>query len=874
MNNLEEIKNIDIKHIIEKETSLHFKTKGNTHILENCPICSSGQRDGGTSAFSVKKNANYFKCFSCDAKGSPIDFIMSYKKINDKEAIKYLSEKYTDSPTYTPSNEIEKANQTDLSRMLFRIKKNDITPAKNYLISRGIDVELLPPNSYYYNPPYKSKGEEYPDAIIFLDSTETLINKRFIGSKEFRFQGSYKGKIYDRLYKPEIEKVWLHEGVINALSMPENSCISLFTAGNHIDKPEILKPYIEDKIVILCGDNDTSQAQAGQGFNKYYSKFIQKHIRTKEILICKLPPDTDHNDLKQQGRLKDFNSSSGNFETVKGDLSLYTGVMYDISGIYIENKKGDHNLVSDFHIYLKYQLYDKMNDTTDWIIELARTGEPSEFLRITNDEWCSVREFKKALSKKQFIFLGNERDLELIKKHLGRIKQAKVVSVLGHDEDSNGYFFSNKAFYNNKIIAPNQHDIVELNGTSFYMPYIDTNKKVIDNSLRFIHVENSNVDFKTWYNLYYQMWDNGKHQHAVLPTAFYIASLYLDFIFKQKSFFPIYYVHGISNSGKSSLGRSLTCLSGYKQKDINLKQANTAKSLPRIAAQISNAITWFDEYHTELSPDIKGICQSFFDRAGYNRAELTSVLGTNSIDPKSALFLTSNFVEKEDFYLTRYIYHVINEKSHTDSQFKAKKQLDLMQSEGLSSVSIELLKYRDLVISNWENDSKYVFNQLIKKCGNRSIHSRLYENMTLCLTPAYTLIKNGKISLIKTIDELMEIGKNHILHLYKLFGQTSGIDDFWDKLQTLAEDKIIKHDIDYKIDMDLLYLRFQKVHGRYEQRFPNKSVSKDIIKERIETSDYYKDYKKSTWFGSTNTSAMVLDYEKLKDEYNINFLDR
>jgi len=57
MNNLEEIKNIDIKHIIEKETSLHFKTKGNTHILENCPICSSGQRDGGTSAFSVKKNA-------------------------------------------------------------------------------------------------------------------------------------------------------------------------------------------------------------------------------------------------------------------------------------------------------------------------------------------------------------------------------------------------------------------------------------------------------------------------------------------------------------------------------------------------------------------------------------------------------------------------------------------------------------------------------------------------------------------------------------------------------------------------------------------------------------------------------------------------
>jgi len=280
----------------------------------------------------------------------------------------------------------------------------------------------------------------------------------------------------------------------------------------------------------------------------------------------------------------------------------------------------------------------------------------------------------------------------------------------------------------------------------------------------------NNVDFKTWYNLFYQMWDNGKQQHAVLPTMYYIASLYLDFIFGKKNFFPIYYIQGVSNSGKSSLANSLTCLSGYKQKEVNLKQVNTIKSQPRIAAQTSNAITWFDEYHVDLQSDVKGICQLFYDRAGYNRAELDS-LSTNSINPQSALILTANTVEKEDYYLARYIYHPINEKTHKDTQIKAKKELKFLEESGLSSVTNELLSYRNLVISNWENDSKYVYNQLIEKCNDRNIHSRLYENMTLCLTPAYTLIKNGKINLFKSIDEIFEIGKEHILLLYKLMKQ-------------------------------------------------------------------------------------------------------
>jgi len=867
---IETIKKKSIKEIIEKETNLTFKGSGIKYQLSECPFCHSGTGKNKTSAFHIRTDKNIFHCFTCNQKGGAIEFIKALKNFDNKEAISYLFEKYKDISNFetTETNETEKQNK--IEKKLYRIKQNGITEAKNYLLSRSIDVELLPQNSYFYNPPYKSKGVENGACIVFVDSTETMINRRFIDSKEFRFDGSYKNKVYDKLFKPEVETIWLHEGVINALSMPENSCISLFTAVNLIDKPEVLKPYIEDKIVILCGDNDQNESKAGQRFNDYYKTFIQKNIRTKEIRICKLPPDTDHNDLKKQGRLIDFNSNESNFEVVKEDTTKkYSGVVYNDNGIFLENKKGEIYNVADFHIYLKYCLYDKMNDTTDWVIELKRFGEPELFLRITNDEWNSAKELRKAINKKQYLFKGTDNDLIKIKSYLGRIKNAEIINVLGHHEESDGYFYSNEVQYKGKIVVPNQHNIVELNGSSYFMPYTDLTKKVIDNAARFINVK-SNVDFKTWYNLFYQMWDNGKQQHAVLPTMYYIASLYLDFIFGKKSCFPIYYAHGISNSGKSSLARSLTCLSGYKQKDVNLKQVNTIKSLPRIAAQISNAITWFDEYHVDLPSDVKGICQSFFDRAGYNRAEMDS-LSTNSINPQSALILTANTVEKEDYFLTRYIYHPINEKTHKDTQIKAKNELKFLEEKGLSSVTNELLSYRNLVISNWENDSKYVYNQLLKKCNDRNIHSRLYDNMTLCLTPAYTLIKNNKINLLKSIDEILEIGKKHILSLYKLLKQTDGIDDFWTVIQLGTEDGKIIKGIDFKIKDTLIFIRFERLYMYYKSKMGFKPIEKDVIKQKLLSSEYYKDYTTKTRFGQTPTSAHILDYEKLKEEHNINF---
>jgi len=304
--NLQQIKDVDIRRMIELETSQSFRTDA---FLPECPFCQSGRGATGTPAFNVGKGKNFFKCFSCDAKGSTIDFIAKHHRISDGEAMKYISEKYLHIVWDRTKEENAPKQPVDLTKRIAKIKSNKRDKSTQYLISRGIDIKALPYGAYYEGSEY----EGIPASVIFLDNSETLINQRYI--KEFEYNGKrmkvrntgeIANKLYTRTYRKEAKSVFIHEGCINILSMPTYSCIGLFASTNKISNPSVLRSYLEGKKVVLCGDNDSKKAQAGQKFNEYYGNFILQHINTLGIYVLNLPEDTDVNDLLKQGKLETF----------------------------------------------------------------------------------------------------------------------------------------------------------------------------------------------------------------------------------------------------------------------------------------------------------------------------------------------------------------------------------------------------------------------------------------------------------------------------------------------------------------------------------------------------------------------------------------
>ena len=114
-------------------------------------------------------------------------------------------------------------------KTIYAIVHNPIQKATEYLEQRKINTRLLPDESYWY--------DTLPDAVVFMDSERKLINRRIIrpvnGSPKAKNQGRLINSIYDRSFKQELDTVFVHEGVINALSMPAQRKTNLRTEKNY-----------------------------------------------------------------------------------------------------------------------------------------------------------------------------------------------------------------------------------------------------------------------------------------------------------------------------------------------------------------------------------------------------------------------------------------------------------------------------------------------------------------------------------------------------------------------------------------------------------------------------------------------------------------
>lgn len=66
-----------------------LKQKG-VRYLALCPF----HADNHMGSFVVTPKHNCYKCFSCEAKGGPIDFLMNYEKLSYPDALRYLATKY------------------------------------------------------------------------------------------------------------------------------------------------------------------------------------------------------------------------------------------------------------------------------------------------------------------------------------------------------------------------------------------------------------------------------------------------------------------------------------------------------------------------------------------------------------------------------------------------------------------------------------------------------------------------------------------------------------------------------------------------------------------------------------------------------------
>jgi hypothetical protein len=243
----DKIRNIDIVGYLSKCGITPKKETGKTAIY------LSPLSDENEPSFTVNKAKNRFTCYSSGEKGSIIDFVMAYEKLDFKEAIKFLGgDNFSDIEQYVPIKKpppgvkihsIEELTDGELLDYACGVRKINEHVAKKYL--KQLEISF----------PYSNKNNERTYKLLGFKSDgggyecKNSWMRVCAGSKSHT---TIKGESNNKCVVTEGLFDFLSYMTYYELGKPDYTHYCL----NGATQWGALKAFIGDKQVLYYGDND------------------------------------------------------------------------------------------------------------------------------------------------------------------------------------------------------------------------------------------------------------------------------------------------------------------------------------------------------------------------------------------------------------------------------------------------------------------------------------------------------------------------------------------------------------------------------------------------------------------------------------------
>ncbi len=665
---------------------------------------------------------------------------------------------------------------------------------------------------------------------MFFDSKNKLINKRFIKpkpgmSKSIFDKSSPKNAIYDITFNPKRKTVYITEGVINALSLYPYSSIAIFTTNNKIDDPNKLIKYLKDKNIVLAFDNDhDKEKNPGKECTKYYKDFILKNIKDIESLSCLiLPPNKDLNDLLQDDLLFDYIRDTDNYEYYKIDVlkkpllnntkddehfSKHRFLVKDscyYTQKYINNKLVQDD-ISDCVIEFSYRLNNEAGSRLMKVQQILENNKKIELFEITSDD-LTKEKFKKILYSKGFSFYGTQSNLDRIFKYnIQREKEAEIIETYGWQPDNKMYVLADCTINsNNEILYPNSIGMIEDKNKVYYIPTAspanELKLKELKDGFKYL---TSDIDFEKFAKLFYL----SNKESGSIGILYYIISLFRDVIFKYLDFFPYLYLYGPAGGGKTSYAEILTGLFGDTSKGYVLKNITLA-SLSRAATIKRNTLNYWKEY----KKDVPDYIDDYF-KAGYDGQSRTISKGAGleikTFTIERAGLIDSNFLPTNDLAVfDRMIILDFEKSKFTKEQEKAYFELKKYKEKGLTQITRELLKYRELFETNFKEVYYYILDDLKYNKGlkDKINRERMINHIALILTPFHIL--QPEIKFPFNLETLETILISHAETQLEKLHQFKATNMFWQALAIYKSEGRVK-EYKHKGDKDTAHYKIKR----------------------------------------------------------------
>jgi DNA primase catalytic core len=575
------------------------------------------------------------------------------------------------------------------------------------------------------------------------------------------------------------------------------------------------------------------------------------------------------------------------------------------TGFYIRKAGNSMEAISNFIFKFIMHIRDDENDKR--ILEV-NNGYQKQYIDMPTKSVVSLDQFVAAMYMLEgnMLFEGDKKQLFKLLKVLGKqCPIARELKTLGYQRE--GFFaFSNGIVdAQGKFQPMNQYGMVEFDGRKYYSPSVSViyQDRRDDNDPyendRYLVYKQSNVSFEQWAIQFCKVYQENHSGYIGVATV--LLAAFRDIYFRIDNNCPHVSFYGESGSGKSKCAESMVSVFFDNIRPINLFNASDFAFANRMQ-RYRNCIINGDEFNDQtLKEERFENIKSAYD--GILRERGTSVKKTEILKTNSLLLLTGQYLStKDDMAAINRCVIVSFEKRTGDRAFTSEEienyeTLKNWEREGISSIIIDLLKYRTEIQEHigdlFSEEFKMVRAAVMER--NNVFNERVLRNYTALAT--FWKFFSSRINMPINYDSFFEIIVGDIIKLSNMISNSNALADFWNTIVYLMETGEIYEGFFYKIQDEnsiaiheeegkgksktinfgsenkkVLFIRLTTIHKMYSEAYRRQNGKNGLTMATLEL--YLKREKgylgkvKSTWFTDKdgrrmNTSCYIFDYDLL-----------
>ncbi|MFK8302666.1 DNA primase [Capnocytophaga stomatis] len=711
------------------------------------------------------------------------------------------------------------------------------------LLKAGLFVELVAPagNNEKEDPDSIGLTKENPIQYIKARKTDALLY--FVEQKynelkaEQGIEESSKKKKFRFL--PELAKKF-SDYVVDIVSVISDT----YTKENYIE--------------IICDDFEISKKSITDGIKKQEDSFFYKQ---KQI------------DLKDVTRFYEFPAEVKNPNEFANDIIEY-GIFQANNQIYaLAGKNEDYfKSISNFSVEIVQHMQDEKFPMK--LIRICNIFGREIIFDTLSQNINSVQGFFNLMTGfGNFNYQGTAAIHQKLLTYLfNKMGHGRKIEILGWQPE--GFWV-----WNNEIVLPkkrvekiNSEGLFKHRDECYYIP--SANKIYENNTGRYLsqkkfQVYPSEIPLEKY--LFQMVKVHRRHAYSAILFAF--SSLFQDIVVNHLGFFPLLFLYGRGSSGKDNLGEAIQSFVGKPQSAINLESGlSTGKASIREFAQFSNGISQLSEYRRG-DKQTDGTLKSLWDRRGYKMGTIESKVSTDEVPILSSVVITGNEFPESQPLLMRVIFEEMNKNEFTQDEIREFDRLKAIIKQGISSVSNDILEFRENVEDDFIEEYKRTKSQLNTSEDFKGTAGRIVDNLSV-LTTFYKLFNSYGIHFPFSFPELLDHWKEVVTNINNKLTSASPISKFWDCflfcMRNRSGQENITIDYNYKEEGGKLLFNFTTIFGivqrqwysQYHEAAPNKTEMRRLLKDDLS----YVGEKKSERINSqvnSSTSAIIIDINLL-----------